>query len=416
VTEADTHTETLLFPPKTRVAIVSGSFRMGYSYQENVWAERLAARGLVVRVFCAELGHDGAPVDAGYSVQSVPTRGIPLRNLYFERSVGQEVARFQPALILWFGPPQLFGRSLLKTDLGDVPLITFMGQNRRMQAFDWSMAGLSIREKAQAAAYRLVRGRVIAQSCERADLVVANTQETPDILALYLKSASVGIMDKIKCFPLGFDPETFVYDHELRAEQRAQMGLNDEQVLAVISSRFVPEKEAAINEILAAALEVLGQEERLHLALVGLSDNAVSQRVSKRCRSHPAQARIHLYPFAGREGLARRYLTGDVAIFAQPSISCQEALGTGIFTIFADDGSMDWLISCSDDGAFYRTGDIEDLSRVLDQTIARLSAEALETGRTDRAERATRLSYDEIIDSVLAMAGSRITDSRGSTA
>ena len=54
-------------------------------------------------------------------------QGIANRNLYFEFTVGRAVKAYAPALILWFGPPQRFGASLLKTGL-PAPLVVFMGQ------------------------------------------------------------------------------------------------------------------------------------------------------------------------------------------------------------------------------------------------------------------------------------------------
>ena len=134
--------------PGSRIAIVSGSFRPGFSYQENIWAERLVAHGYAVTVFCpaAALHSDRS---LNYETQGIKTQGIPNRNLYFESTVGRAVSAYAPALILWFGPPQRFGASLLKTGL-PAPLVVFMGQNRRMQAFDWRSHGLSWGKRAKA--------------------------------------------------------------------------------------------------------------------------------------------------------------------------------------------------------------------------------------------------------------------------
>ena len=389
--------------PEARIAIVSGSFRSGYSYQENIWAERLTARGCSVRVFCTELGHEGEVTSEGYSLKSIPVRGSRHRNLFYERAVGDEVAAFNPELILWFGPPQLFGRSLLgRSD--SAPIIVFMGQNRRMQAFDWTAPGLTLRERAKAGAYRLIRGPAIAAACREASLVVANTEETPGIIQLYLPEADAQIMEKVRCFPLGYDPIAFGYDPERRARAREARQLTDETILVLISSRFVPEKAKAVNHLLDGALGALSASPHMQLAILGLGEDPLSAAVRRRCDDHPDVQRIHLFPFGDRETLSDHLHAADLALFAQPSISCQEALGAGCYGVFADDGSMDWLLATSEDGALYKTGDEAALSDAILHGISHLMGSNALLLRRGRADRAHRLNYDAIIDQIIESA------------
>ena len=96
-----------------RIAIISGSFRPGWSYQENIWAERLAKRGIEVTVVCPRsrvTDSKGLP----FTVKGVSTWGFESRQLLHERDVGPVVADPEPQCILWFGPPQRFGLSLIK--------------------------------------------------------------------------------------------------------------------------------------------------------------------------------------------------------------------------------------------------------------------------------------------------------------
>ena len=388
--------------PGSRIAIVSGSFRPGFSYQENIWAERLVAHGYAVMVFCpADALHSDRSLK--YETLGIKTQGIPNRNLYFESTVGRAVKAYAPALILWFGPPQRFGASLLKTGL-PAPLVVFMGQNRRMQAFDWRSHGLSWGKRAKALAYALFRGTVIKRAMKAAQLVIANTEETPEILSLFVPARDwPAIEQKICRVPLGYDPTHFRYRSELREQAREDLGLVNDEVLVVLSSRFAPEKKSSIALCWAGFVKAeLGP--KVKLLVTGLSENDDSQAFRQMVDASEHKTQVILESFAGRERLSELFHAADIALFARPSISCQEALGTGAFGLFSDDGSMDWLLAEPISGSTFTTGSVEALARALEVQANR---EAIETQRSEtraaRAAAAEFLNYDRLISQVLTV-------------
>lgn len=369
-----------------RIAVLSGSYRPGYSYQENIWAEQLAARGHTVRVFTpARPAVEGAPAE----VEPVAALGWAPRNLYRTRALAPAVRLFGPVLILWFGPPQGFGVDVARDPaLADVPLVAFMGQNRAMQPFEQATTP---RDRLRALAYRRVRGPAITWAARRAALIVANTPETPAIVRAMLPAALRGA--RIEASPLGFDPATFAYDP---ARRRAPDGA----VVAVVSSRFAPDKAATLRRVVDALDAAMGEAPRLRALVVGFDGGETSRSVERRIAKSRHAARFERRGFVDRAGLAAAYHHADLAVFARPSISAQEALGTGLYAVLAD-GAMAGLIEGPDDGARVPPDDDGALAAAIVEGARRLMNEP-PSARADRARRARRLGYDRIIDAVLA--------------
>lgn len=381
-----------------RVAALSGSFRPGFSYQENVWAEALARAGHAVRVFVPAAP---ARVDGPFDVQRVPTRGLPRRHLFHTTALAPAVRAFGPELILWFGPPQRFGVDVARDRaLAGVPLVAFMGQNRQMHTFDWRDRAAPLRERALAAAYHAIRGPAVALAARRAAVLVCNTPETGgivlDLLPAGERSAAAA---KIRPTPLGFDPAAFAFDPARRARQRSAAFAG--RVVAAVSSRFAPEKVPALDLIFAATQRAMDRAPQLDALWVGFDEGPISRRFAHMMDRSRHRARLHRRPFGARAELAAAFHAADLAVFARPSISAQEALGAGLFAVLADGGSMDWLLTGPADGRFFAAGSVDALADALVESAAQVAAEPPEA-RAERASRARRLGYDRIIAGVLA--------------
>lgn len=384
--------------PLPRIAVISGSFRAGFSYQENLWTEELARRGETVRVFTPVSTEAQVTAADGYTREAVPTRGLPRRNLFHTTALAPAVRAFAPELILWFGPPQRFGVDVARAaDLAGVPLIAFMGQNRQMHAFDWRARAVPARERALALAYRLVRGPAVALAARRADIVVCNTPETADIVCdLLPRRQRAAARAKLRPTPLGFDPR--VFGHRPRAA--------DGRVVAVVSSRFAPEKAPALRLALAGLEQAMDDDPRLVGLFVGFDDGPLSAQMGELLDRSRHRTRLQRRRFGDRAALADAFGAADLALFVRPSISAQEALGCGLYGVLADGGSMDWLLSGPADGRLFAAGARDALAAALLEASARVAAEP-PSARAERAARARRLGYDRIVDGVLGALGDR---------
>lgn len=396
-----------------RVAVVSGSYAHGLSYQENIWAEELACMGHEVRVFTAR-GHGqppqrhpvpGGPPGCTFEVEEVRSLVLP-RQIMPTLGLGAAIAAFAPDRVLWFGIEMFFGRALV-TDprLTEVPVAAFSSLNEGgMHPFDWTRPGLAPREWALAHAFRVLRGPEMVRACLRADLIVANTPETRDILLYYPRGGQrTAIEQKIAQLPLGFSPRFFRFDPETRAAARAALGLAPDDVAVVVSSRFAPNKEKALDVSLRALQQAMEAAPRLHALVVGFGEGGTSERLHALLDRGPHPERFHRFGFADRTGLARHYQAADIAMFARPSISCQESMGTGLYAAFADDGSMTHLLRDPAQGVLFRRDDVPDMARVLAAAARHVAAQGDRAAfRRGLADRARWLGYDRIAEDVLA--------------
>jgi hypothetical protein len=399
-----------------RIAIISGSFRLGRSYQENVWAEELARTGHAVRVLAAGKEPQAprrveAPGGGAYELQTLATRTWP-RSILLSRGVGEAIREFRPDLILWLAVGHHFGKEYLRDgDLAAVPLVTTWSEHFGMHEYDWRKKGISLSQRIWAWGYWALRGRVIRAACRRSTLIVGNTPHARHILTLPFRGAERKAIDaKIADLPLGFDPKAFSFDPDLRGRIRASMGLAESNVLICASSRFDPDKWPFLTTIVEALRRVMSRRPEVRAALVGFTDSPTSRKVRDLVASGAMAERFLLEVFADRKRLNELYNASDLAVFGRASISCQESLGTGLVACFSDEGSLHHLVTEEEQAVFFRRDRREDLERAIEEAIGILGrrAQPERLARRRRLAEASRwLGYDRIIGRVLELVEQR---------
>ena len=169
----------------------------------------------------------------------------------------------------------------------------------------------------------------------------------------------------------------------------------------MISSRFAPEKKNAIALCWEGCVQA-GLNTQVKLVVTGLSDSPESDEFRRMVSDSDQSEFVILESFSDRKRLAALFHAADLALFARPSISCQEALGTGAYGVFADDGSMNWLLPTADLGETFTTG---SPSALADTIRRRVRVERVmdnrELERATRAQSAAFLDYDTVIDTVI---------------
>ena len=88
-----------------------------------------------------------------------------------------------------------------------------------------------------------------------------------------------------------------------------------------------------------------------------------------------------------------------LALFSAPSISCQEALGAGLFACFADDGGTSHLLRDARQGVFFAPRDPDDLAEKLAgacRTVGGRPVDQREVCRAEMAEASRWLGYDRL--------------------
>lgn len=423
-------------PTPQRVAIISATFHHERSYQENIWAESLADWGVEVTVYApVDQATSGStvtfivdtPQGASYQVALIPSTILP-RNSVLSDALADHVVDARPDLCVWFGAVMYFGRGLyLDPRLAEVPVITVYSLSRRgRHPFQWYGRGHSWSARAKSLAFQVLRAPILARSLSRAQLTIANTPECTDIIRQYIWGDDrVSWACKHVEIPLGFCPHTFRYRPRMRAQAREALSLRDNDVTVLFSTRFAPDKWPALNSCFQAveqgfqqALELInGSEElthlsdsqapRLHMIWIGADESAVTAQMRDVLREAQDPGQHHLISFQTRERLATWYHTADLILFPQPSISVQEALGTGAQVLCPPDPSLDHL-------ARYPVRiERQDVER-WPEHIARLCVEMLkerarqhtgnscaEDARAEAAKGALDLAYPNLIKTAL---------------
>ena len=342
--------------PSVQVAVVSATFKQGRSYQENLWAESLADLGFFVTVYApseektSRTTESLSPGGMSYQVISIPSHILP-RNQVLTDALGDALSENLPHLIVWFGGIMFFGREVY-TDprLSKIPVITIYSLSRRgRQPFKWLGADLTLQDRVKGLAFQLLRAPVLTQSLKRAQLTIANTPECTDIIRQYVWGAErLEWARKHEEIPLGFCPYTFTFRSMLREQARQALPINMGECVVLFSTRFEEDKWPAIEQCFDTfeRCVVSCQKEGHplpHMVWVGLDHSDVSERLKNRVTTSKYKIRHHLIQFQSRQRLATWYHIADVALFPQPSISVQEAMGTGITVLCPPDPSLDHL-------------------------------------------------------------------------
>lgn len=346
-----------------RLSLVSGYFVEGRGYQENVWAEQLGSLGHDVCVFTSEylprgITHDRRRGLLPYRIFRVEAKRYP-SGIILSNSLSGALREYAPDWVLWFGVGQFFGLYLLLSPLiRKAPVVSFFGENLGMHEFDWRKRGISLTQRIRAIGFRQLRGPLYRAVFDRSRWVIATKRQTADILLDLCKRRSqrAALARKLVNIPLGYSPEVFFPDRLCRERVRRELGLVNGDVLVITSSRFSPGKR--LNELVLSLMHAVCADRRLRVCLVGFSqDNPVARQIQRLIDSGSCADRFIKHPFTTRERLAELFNAGDIGLYDNPSISVQEAMGTGLFMCLSGNGSMQHLLGHADTGLFYHPHD-----------------------------------------------------------
>lgn len=388
-----------------RIAVLCCTYLPEMSYQENVWPEQLQRQGHEVQLFYAAPETGEPDNDAGFPAQAIKTRMLP-HSIPLTQGLAEPLKAFDPEVILLMGDKG-WGDAVWKDPaLRHVPVASFFSENTDMHAYRVRGAGVPMKDRAKTILYHVIRGPSIRECCRHSKLVIGATPQTSWILKQLFKPAEQSIVDdRYMELPLGFDPDCFGFDEEMRRATRARLGISDDEIVVLSSSRHASRKERTLRTIIAGTHAFLDTIEGDRVVVVGFGDSALSRTLEEDIRNGPGADRIVMHPFSDRAELNTLFNAADITVFGSASISCQEALGTGTYVCFADSGSLDHLIHDESQGLFYSRFDADDLAKTLSAAHARLAEHrdpaARLTHRRQLAEASAWLAYDKLIAKVL---------------
>jgi hypothetical protein len=379
-----------------KVAVVSSVYNPGRGYQENIWPDLLHEFGHEVMVITSNHFSGGQiqdDVQAEYPVHRVDSIWLPHKVLIHKRNVVASLLKdFQPDVILWIDPCSYFGFDIIRykkrIDPG-VKLVSFYGENSSQHKFLQKKKPLN--EFIAVNGWKVIRGFIYRQVMPIADINLHTVLETRDILSLvFSRSEYSKIEPSLFYLPLGFDEKKFFFSPSLREETRQTLGVQGDEILLVMSSRFTRFKiDLALRKLIKRLARYMADHHNIKLLIIGLIDNEVCNAFAEEIKTYPASERMLLEPLVDQEKLNSYYNASDLTFFQLASISSQQSMGTGTYVMYIQDGSMDALHESDKTGYGYQDTE-EDFFQGIDNYLAKYHSES---ERQARIETNSRLGY-----------------------
>lgn len=192
--------------------------------------------------------------------------------------------------------------------------------------------------------------------------------------------------DSITIIPLGVDCELFKPNISHRALVRSAIGLEDDNVLLISTGKFDELKQ--IHILIQAMPRVIESHKNLRLLLVGKSQqDGYLEYLQRLIRERSLTDFIYFRNFAPSEELAGYFNAADIAVYpGSPSISIQEAMGSGLPLILTNNTSYwkDYL--SNQNGLSYSFGNVDDLASKIEVLMDRNTREKMGKASRELAE------------------------------
>jgi len=142
----------------------------------------------------------------------------------------------------------------------------------------------------------------------------------------------------IDLIQMGFDPEVFSFDADLRSRLRTRWGWSDDFVVVSTGKLTALKRPQAV----AAACE-RSTRKNTRLVLAGSISPEMLGAVERAAPGLVRSERLAVWPMLSPGDLADLFLAADSALFVRPSISIFEGAGTGLEVFAGSDRYSDWL-------------------------------------------------------------------------
>jgi glycosyltransferase involved in cell wall biosynthesis len=244
--------------------------------------------------------------------------------------------------------------------------------------------------------YRFIKEPLYRKAINYCDRLVMNIPETNDFFLGFLKGNDKKVFEqKRMMLTLGFDPDEYFFNETDRNNNRSELGLADDEVVLITSTRVNKRKNLESNIALVSQLHAEGK--KVKYIIVGFLGDAYEQELKIFIQSQPKPEAFICFPFLNAKEIRKLYCAADIGIWLKVAISIQEAMGTGLPVILENKPSVNHLIKKNINGWFFEKNTFEDIIRNVVTT--------LHDKKTDRRKladgNASMLSYDTIAHKII---------------
>lgn len=376
-----------------RVTIVCGHYLPELGYLEVHLAQALMKLGNEVSVVTSAavpayvqqkvlvVPEVGAATEEGVMVHRLRPK-VQVGQLVWAPKVKETVLATSPELVIAIGLGKIFPYGALQNS--PYKLAVLLGDNSHTYVK---------RTWKQRVIQQWVKRPVYERGIQKADKIFSYTPETVSVVEPWLSNAAGRFLKKKTIeISLGFNRDTFFYNHKLRSDVRDELGVSEGETLLVSSGRLSGNKN--YTPWIEAVEQLVATGEAVRCLFIGVGNDAGSRAIQERIEGGSAASAFIFRPFMTSRELNRHYNAADVGFWPITAISVFEALGTGLQLVLPPSPSLRHLASANfavsaEEGAFA-------------PAIATGAQRARETNRQEHAAAvAESFSYRSIAERIL---------------
>lgn len=346
-----------------RTLIISGHFSPEVGYQEVNLAREFVKAGHTVLVLSTTSASDSVRKVVGkkYRPGTARVDGYELRRLkpFFRFrtilipfGVRESIKSFAPdtAVILGVGKFMPLLGAAYKNLFAYRLVCIFADHHLHRTGRDGSLREV-IKATLMKAGFSTLKKPWYRFSCTRSDRVAAVTPETEEILlSLFRSPKRHGVEEKLRSSSLCFDQDEFYFDLGERENLRRQYGIEPDDFVLVTATKLAPYKR--IESILGALGSLRKTCSKLRMFLVGFTDDEYSEYLRREINNSELKRYVHSVSFASHSRLRSLYNAADLGLWLSPSITIQEAMGTGLPVLLKRSGIVSHLLD-KENGYYY---------------------------------------------------------------
>ncbi len=320
-----------------KIALVCGHFLPRLGYIEVHLAKALMREGHRVLVITSDAvpAYVGSLPRDGMEMEGVETVRLPkvfsLGQIVVSRGIRKELRGFDPDFVITVGLGKRFVQPVFDEKY---PVLVLYGDN----AYSHAQGGAFAKFKSRVL-YDLFKRSVYRQAVGKAAIHVAYTPESFDVAGRALGGRAGEFLSRRDRFiHLGYWPDEFRYDENLRNQKREELGFDRDDVVVVTCGRISREKD------LGSVVPVLGAlPSNYKWLIVGGGDPAILADLDRALETELEPGRFRRVGHRARSELNAFYCAGDIGLFTVPAISNIEAAGTGLPLVLPPTGSLSAL-------------------------------------------------------------------------
>lgn len=385
-----------------KIAVVSAHYLPEIGYQEVHLAKAYARMGHTVKVFTTtasvnlggKLGEanykPGLSKDPVYGYDILRLSSYSFKSKAYSSGLRRSVNGFKPDLLIILGVAKVFPMSLLSQGMRKrTKIVSLYGDAG--EYLERNTVAQKLKSLVFETGYTLIKKPLYQRAVKYCDKIILNTPETDQYFLSFLPEKLKPVYESKKfLLNLGFDPDEYFFDAEVRKKKRAELKISDDEVVLITSTRI--NKRKNLESVIELISRFNKEGKKVRYVMVGFLGDAYEKELKTFIQSQPAPHAFLCFPFLSSKEIQQLYCAADAGIWLKAAISIQEAMGTGLPIILEDKPSVNHLLNDGHNGWFYKK---DTFSSTIEKAIVTLLNKRSNREQLAK-ENSSWLSYDAI--------------------